>query len=387
MAVATDSKTNSASSVPVNFTVKTATGPAVTNEVFHVISTGVATNLKVLANDTASTNGGSLRIVGVNKWQNPFTTVRFGSVKIGYGATNLVYQANPYSFGTNWISYDVADSNGTNTGIATVIVHALPQATITAPTNGTVYPTNSVSTNVSGTSMDYDGSISNVTLYVNGLPYGSPTTSTNFSFSWSTNTAGFYTFVAVARDNDGFTNGSPPVIIILDPPGGSLPVAVISNLVSTLVTTNYSTFTITNPPILRDGLYDLLGQARDSDNTPSYQVVLRRPGETIDFANVTPVPIGGALNYQGFRDGSDNSGDLGILNLSTVPNGVYDLILRVRGGGDQVSTPLRVTIDNALKIGQFSFSEQDLVIPVNGIPLTVVRTYNSFNPGPGRLRL
>src|SRR5438552_13735838 len=26
-------------------------------------------------------------------------------------------------------------------------------------------------------------------------------------------TAGFYTFVAVARDNDGFTNGSPPVTV------------------------------------------------------------------------------------------------------------------------------------------------------------------------------
>src|SRR5439155_17490209 len=32
-----------------------------------------------------------------------------------------------------------------------------------------------------------------------------------------------------------------------------------------------------------------------------------------------------------------------------------------------------------LKLGQFSFSQQDLVIPVAGIPLTVVRTYNSLN--------
>jgi hypothetical protein len=30
--------------------------------------------------------------------------------------------------------------------------------------------------------------------------------------------------------------------------------------------------------------------------------------------------------------------------------------------------------------GQFSFSEQDLVLPVNGIPITVTRTYNSLNP-------
>ena len=38
---------------------------------------------------------------------------------------------------------------------------------------------------------------------------------------------------------------------------------------------------------------------------------------------------------------------------------------------------------------KLSFSEQDLVVPVNGIPLTVVRTYNSFNalsprPSDGR---
>ncbi len=30
-----------------------------------------------------------------------------------------------------------------------------------------------------------------------------------------------------------------------------------------------------------------------------------------------------------------------------------------------------------LKIGQFSFSEQDLVVPVNGIPLTVARTFDA----------
>src|SRR5437879_11244420 len=40
------------------------------------------------------------------------------------------------------------------------------------------------------------------------------------------------------------------------------------------------------------------------DWADSYQVVLRRPGETNDLANATPVPIRGALNYQGFRNGS-----------------------------------------------------------------------------------
>src|SRR5207247_3117780 len=68
---------------------------------------------------------------------------------------------------------------------------------------------------------------------------------------------------------------------------------------------------------------------------------------------------------------------------SSIPNGVYDLALFVRGGGDLTNTVVRVSLDTGLKVGQFSFSEQDLVIPVNGIPLTVVRTYNSFNPVVG----
>ena len=39
----------------------------------------------------------------------------------------------------------------------------------------------------------------------------------------------------------------------------------------------------------------------------------------------------------------------------------------------------RVLLNTQLKIGQFSFSVQDLVIPVSGLPLTVTRTYNSFS--------
>src|SRR5207253_777416 len=49
-------------------------------------------------------------------------------------------------------------------------------------------------------------------------------------------------------------------------------------------------------------------------------------------------------------------------------------------GGKEASTIARFRLESNLKIGQFSFSEQDLVIPVNGIPLTVVRTYSSLNP-------
>ena len=38
--------------------------------------------MNVLANDIRT--NGSMRIVGLNKWQNPFTTVRFGSEEGSY---------------------------------------------------------------------------------------------------------------------------------------------------------------------------------------------------------------------------------------------------------------------------------------------------------------
>ena len=52
-------------------------------------------------------------------------------------------------------------------------------------------------------------------------------------------------------------------------------------------------------------------------------------------------------------------------------------------GTAEASTLAHFQLESQLKIGQFGFSEQDLVIPVSGIPLTVTRTYNSLNPRSG----
>ena len=142
---------------------------------------------------------------------------------------------------------------------------------------------------------------------------------------------------------------------------------------------------VTNYPVIREGLFALKGLARDSKagEAVSYQVLLYRPEDNpnpnvspVSFANVTP----GARDVAGFHQGGDVNTNLGTLDLTAIPNGTYDLVLVVHGGGGQASASARFQLDTQLKIGQFSFSEQDLVIPVNGIPLTVVRTYNSLNP-------
>src|SRR5439155_458699 len=155
-----------------------------------------------------------------------------------------------------------------------------------------------------------------------------------FSFTWSQSTPGFYTFTAVATDNHGFTNTSAPVTIAVynTLPSPHLPNAAISNLLET-VSLNLGVESKVYP-VIRDGLFKLIGDASDADlgDALAYQVLLYRPDNPDEpFANVTP----GALNAQGFHVGGDTNGDLGTLDFTAIPNGVYDLFLNVRGGTDE----------------------------------------------------
>ena len=67
-------------------------------------------------------------------------------------------------------------------------------------------------------------------------------------------------------------------------------------------------------------------------------------------------------------------------DLTTIQNGSYQLRLDVFSDGYDSESSVPISLDSNLKLGQFGFSQQDLVIPVNGIPLTITRTYNSTDP-------
>jgi hypothetical protein len=242
---------------------------------------------------------------------------------------------------------------------------------------------------VSGSAVDWDGRVTNVTLLVNGLPYASTNsagwtnfTTDAFSFAWSTNVPGWYTFVAVASDNSGLTTASDAVSIGLTN-GASVPLtASISNL-------PMSMNLVAQYPVVRDGFFHLYGQAEynstNTDATLAFQLMLYRPQDnedagledtTIPYLNVTP----GARDASGFHFGGDTNWDLGLLDFTGIPNGTYDLQLTVRAKGAVTNVVARFRLDAQLKVGQFSFSESDVAVPVMGIPLTVTRTYNSMNP-------
>jgi RHS repeat-associated protein len=397
IAVATDTNGVNGASLPVMIDVKSTNNPITAGDVqYRIPENSLPVNFYVLTN-CSSTNG--LTVSQVQESQ--FSGIHSGSLgtpTVGLGGQYIKYTPTPGDIGSDYFYYTVTNATGaSDTASVTVNIYPVPQIEITNP----VYSVESVATTsgvvalaIGGTSFEaaggaintnisfFSGSITNVSLYVNGV-FFARTNNPNFNFNWSTATSSVFTFVAVATDNNGITNASSPVTIIS---------SIISTNGTGSTSTNQVIGTITNlrngpdnlgnstNPVVGTGTFDLRGQASASPGGPSfpvaYQVILcTSDGNDTPIANVTPQADSG-----GFHEGGDNNGDLGVINLTGVANGVYDLQLSVYGGGAQTSKTVRFILNTQLKIGQFSFSEQDLSLPVNGIPVTIARTYNSQNP-------
>jgi RHS repeat-associated protein len=74
------------------------------------------------------------------------------------------------------------------------------------------------------------------------------------------------------------------------------------------------------------------------------------------------------------------NGRLGYFDPSVLQNDHYDLILTAEDAtGRIVSITRPVWADGELKIGNMRFSQQDLTVPLVGLPIAVVRSYDSFS--------
>ncbi len=404
--VATDEAGSKGASSLIYISVKDTNSPvSAVSDQFTIIQ-GAVTNLNVLANDSPATG---LRVAQIND-----TGVRVATIQPGHDGTYVRYEAPSNLYGQDSFNYVVTNSSGiSDVASVSVKIRSKPGVWISSPGDGKRILTN-VNLTITGAAWDWDGTATNVTLYVNGAPQASmvpgpvgnityktipdalgvlqaiATPDDNYSFTWTMNQIGFYTLMAMAVCDHGITNWSAPVTVTLtNTVSGNTPSAQIANLVGT---TNFLGNTpIIKPPLIAEGLFDLTGTATGASPV-GYQVLLYRPEdwEAIDelsnligiidpYANITPTVPACATNYQGFRLTNGVNINLGTLDLTSIPNGIYDLVLRVRGGTDETNAIVRVQIESNLKIGQFSFSEQDLVLPVNGIPITITRTYNSLN--------
>lgn len=76
---------------------------------------------------------------------------------------------------------------------------------------------------------------------------------------------------------------------------------------------------------------------------------------------------------------------LGTIDPTMLLNGTYNLILTTTdpssGATSSVTVPVSVTRN--MKVGVFSLSFNDLTVPVAGVPIQIVRSYSSIDPGVG----
>lgn len=387
-AVATDAAGRTTTSPSVSVQVLPITDaeppPLPTNALFYLQVNSVNNVLKPLLSDY-DPDSNTLAIVAMNSLPEN------GSAVIVDNGQGISYTPLPgyYSQSINGViqpfdEFNCEISNGKGgTTNQTVVIYVYPDVPpsviITNPppsypyptTNGFVIPLTATITNVPMTN------IASVGFYLNNTFIGEATKTSpaSYVFDWTAVYSGdpIETITAQAFDLIGEAGESQPITVTVRPPTG-ITTASLDNFVGSLGSTQ---FNVGDLVTIRDGGFQLYGRATNTAASVTWQLqVYSADGSTL-IRDLTPSSTGPV--------GTPNSSGLIMsdCDLTTLENGVYDLRLTVLGGGSEVSVDQPFILESNLKIGEFSFSQQDLVIPVNGIPLTVTRSYNSTDTHEG----
>ena len=153
---------------------------------------------------------------------------------------------------------------------------------------------------------------------------------------------GYWVLVSAAADFDLVNEGAPPEVAI-DTPGDLATVTTFSDVVGTV-----------RSPLLQ-----------------GWTLRVRPVGET-----------GGTVVATGDFPIEDQT--LGVLDPTLLQNGLFELELRaVDVLGQTANITRQVVIDGGLKLGVFRLPFFDLELPLLGVPIGVIRTYDSRDKGMG----
>jgi RHS repeat-associated protein len=109
---------------------------------------------------------------------------------------------------------------------------------------------------------------------------------------------------------------------------------------------------------------DIIGTADDT-NLVNYRLLMAPAGSS-DYTELT-VSTTPVIN-----------GVLGQFDPTSLTNGLYDVVLiAIDANGQQSSRLVSYNVTGDMKVGNFSFTIEDLSIPVSGIPITINRTYDT----------
>ena len=85
-------------------------------------------------------------------------------------------------------------------------------------------------------------------------------------------------------------------------------------------------------------------------------------------------------NFTTISEGTNlsNNSLLGVFDTTLLQNGLYDIkLIGVDNKGNKVEKNAVYIVTGNLKAGNFKFSNEDLNIPLDGLPISIVRNYNS----------
>jgi len=156
----------------------------------------------------------------------------------GQNSYGVIPSQSLFFEGTNVLSAEV-HQNAANTpdcwfelymyGIPTINRNQSPVVALTSPTNG-FFALAPDSLTLEATASDSDGSITRVQFFSDGVKVGE-TNNLPYTIAWNNPPIGVHTLTAVATDNQGATNASAPVqIVVYDSVGA--PIAQITNLLN-----------------------------------------------------------------------------------------------------------------------------------------------------------
>jgi YD repeat-containing protein len=191
-----------------------------------------------------------------------------------------------------------------------------------------------------------DAAVTSLVLTVDG---GVVPLDGNGQYTFTASTPGAHALVATATDPSGNAGVGTGAIGVTDPADTTAPTVSISQPAEDAELTF---------------VHDVVGTVQDP-NLLHYRLLHQRIGETaeVEFARGHAEALNAAL---------------GSFDTTLLRNGYYRLILEatdVNGRSARAVVPVRV--DGGAKVGIFRISFVDLSIPMAGIPLTVVRSYDS----------
>jgi RHS repeat-associated protein len=267
--------------------------------------------------------------------------------------------------GTYTFQLSASDGQFTTNDTVTVTVlpdlRARPTVTVTAPADQSLFDVSATGTTnltFTASAADADGQVTNVQFFLNGSSVGS-VPAAPYSLVASNLPPANYSITAIATDNDGLSTTSAPVAFLVYVDPGQPDAAIFLPTDSTIVTAP------TN----------IIGTA-SSSLLASYQVRYR----LAPVADDTSIPTD-SNGWTTLTNGGTSvvSNTLATFDPTLLLNGIYQVQVVANDllGRTSFSEATTLVVDRNLKIGNFTLSFSDLTVPVAGVPIEIVRTYDS----------